>query len=106
METQCFCNVKLEETGSDNIDGDLYSVMKQCNRCGAMYLTRPNWGWWETQKGHMINKVGARCVGCSGEDAQQPYCFLSLLISSLYSASFPYLFFKALLLYSSLKPCF
>jgi hypothetical protein len=35
---------------------------------------------------------GVRCVGCSGGDAQPSLLSLSL-------------FFKALLLYSSLKPC-
>jgi hypothetical protein len=53
-----------------------------------------------------MQKVGARCVGHSGGDAKQPHCFLPLLISSLYTASFLYLFFKASLLYNSLKTCF
>jgi hypothetical protein len=61
-------------------------------------LTGANWAAMgdaeRTQNRQTDRKIGARCSGCSDGDTQQPHCFsLSL-------------FFKALLLYSSLKPCF
>jgi hypothetical protein len=58
---------------------------------------QPSWGRLEMQKGQTIDdmqKVGAKCAGHSDGDAHQLHCFFSSL------------FFKALLLYNSLKPCF
>jgi hypothetical protein len=58
-------------------------------------LTRPNWvvtGDSEEQRIDRQTESGIRCVGQSGGNAQGPHCFLSLLISSLYSASFLYLY--------------
>jgi hypothetical protein len=52
-----------------------------------------------------MQKVGARCAGCSDGDAQQPHCFFSL-ITPLLLCFFSSLFFKVLLLHYSLKLCF
>jgi hypothetical protein len=75
-------------------------------------LTGPNWRQWEMQKGQTIDKQTYRklglCVHLEG-DAQQPHCsfpLITLLLLRFFSLLFSSLFFKALLLYNSLKPCF
>jgi hypothetical protein len=66
-----------------------------------LVIAEPFWGLtgprWEMQKGHRIDrhrKLGPGVLGAQVE-THNPHCFFSVS-----------LFFKALLLYSSLKPCF
>jgi hypothetical protein len=63
--------------------------------CGASFFMflfyQPNWSNWgqlEMQKGQMIeDKAGARCAGCSDEDAQQRRCFFYFSLLSFFSLS-------------------
>jgi hypothetical protein len=68
-------------------------------------LTGLNWGWREMQKGLTIeDKAGARGAGHSVGDSPSLIAFFLLSILLWFFSL--YLFFKALLIYNSLKPCF
>jgi hypothetical protein len=69
-------------------------------------LTGANEGQLDIQKRQRIDRQkGIRCVGCSSGDTQLSL-FLFYIISLHLPCFFLSLFFKALLLCSSLKPCF
>jgi hypothetical protein len=55
------------------VPAELFDGASFLSRLLLLNLTGPNWGWQEMQKGQIlvrqtdIQKVGARCVGCSVE---------------------------------------
>jgi hypothetical protein len=83
------------------IGASFFSLLLLPNKTGA------NWammGDAEMTQDSRQTESGIRCVGHWGGDTQLPHCFFSLLFSSF--TLLLSLFFKALLLYSSLKSCF
>jgi hypothetical protein len=99
-------------TGSSDLEEDCPYPLEQAFSLGPLLLlnlTGPNWGWLEMQKGHRINRqteswgqvcwvLGWRCTTLIAS-----FFYYSLHLLCFLSLS---LFFKTLLLYSSLKLCF